>query len=345
MNITWQSPSNIALIKYWGKHGIQLPNNPSLSLTLSEAFTTTTLQLQKKRSKKNIELEFYFEGKKNEAFAGKIELFLGTVQNELPFIADYRLKIQSENSFPHSAGIASSASAMSALALCLLSAHAMQAKEKFSYDAFLQKASYIARIGSGSAARSIYPEFSEWGNAKNIRGSSDAYAIQYPVKWHTDFNELQDSILIVSAEEKTVSSRAGHAMMIGHPMEKQRYQNAGKRLRDILQALQKGDWELFCTTVEAEALELHALMMTSSPSFILMQPNTLAIINKIRTFRQETKIPVCFTLDAGPNVHMLYPYFEKKNVRQFIQTELLQFCTKKKVIYDMMGSGPRQMVD
>lgn len=339
--ITWTSPSNIALIKYWGKHGTQLPNNASLSLALNQATTTTSLELKRKKKKEGVSVEFNFEGKKNEAFAAKIITYLESLTKDFPFIAENTLVINSENSFPHSAGIASSASSMSALALCLLSQHMIVDNKEYKPEEFYQKASHYARLGSGSAARSVYPDFAVWGKSTHVKTGNDKYAIHYPEKFSSDFNDLQDSILIVNEKEKAVSSRAGHALMVKHPMAAQRYINAEARLKDVLTALTKGDWELFCNTVELEALELHALMMTSNPSFILMKPGTLEIIERVRRFRAETKIPVCFTLDAGPNVHILYPYFEKKKVRSFIQEELLQFCTKKKVIYDSMGNGPQ----
>lgn len=343
--ITWQSPSNIALIKYWGKHGNQLPNNASLSLTLSQATTTTSLSLKKKRKKSTIEIDFTFEGEKNEKFAEKIITYLDGIKADFPLITENKLIINSENSFPHSAGIASSASSMSALALCLLSQSMIADKKEYKPEEFYQKASHYARIGSGSASRSVYPDFSVWGKSTHIKNANDKFAIQYPDKFNSDFNDLQDSILIVNEKEKSVSSRAGHALMQNHPMAAQRYKNAEARMKSLLSALAKGDWELFCNTVETEALELHALMMTSNPSFILMKPGTLEIIERIRRFRDETKIPVCFTLDAGPNVHVIYPYFEKKKVRNFIQEELLEFCTKKKVIYDSMGNGPQLRID
>lgn len=345
MQATWKSPSNIALIKYWGKHGEQLPNNPSLSMTLSEAHTITSLDLKKKRSKKNLELDFLFAGEKNEKFADKLTAFLETLIPQMPWLAEHRLVLRSNNSFPHSAGIASSASAMSALALCVMSIQRMRTQQPENDAAFLQQSSVIARLGSGSAARSVYPGFSVWGKTTAVKRSSDAFAIPFPIDFHPDFNELQDSILIVSAQEKSVSSRAGHALMNNHPMASQRYKNAHARLKELLKALKHADWPLFCKIVETEALELHALMMTSDPSFILMHPNTLAIIERIRFFRNTTQIPVCFTLDAGPNVHVLYPYFAKKEVRNFIQSELLPFCAKKKVIYDRMGDGPAMLID
>lgn len=347
--ITWKSPSNIALIKYWGKHGNQLPNNASLSFSLSEAYTITTIELLKKKSKKDIEFEFLFHGEKLEHFQNKIQTYLESLKKEISIISNYKLVISSQNSFPHSAGIASSASSMSALALCLCSLqnqHEKNEKKRSpTSEEYNRYVSSIARLGSGSAARSMYGHFSVWGKNECVKNARDEYAISFPEIFHSDFDDLQDTILIISNEVKHVSSRAGHALMNHHPMEKQRYLNANKRLADILLALKKGDWNLFCETTEAEALELHALMMTSSPSFILMKPNTLEVIERIRTFRRHTKIPVCFTLDAGPNVHIIYPYNEKKNVRNFIQSELLKYCVKKMVIYDSMGKGPSQIID
>lgn len=344
MEITWRSPSNIALIKYWGKHGNQLPNNASLSLTLHEAYTETSIALKSKRKKSTPDIDFYFEGKKNAVFAGKIIRYLDSIKDELSFIQDHKLVIRSENSFPHSAGIASSASSMSALALCLMSIQSGFSNKQSDYDTFLKNASYYARLGSGSAARSIFPEFSVWGETKWVKNSSDQHAIPFPKEYHPNFNDLQDSILIVSDQEKAVSSRAGHDLMKKHPSAGLRYKNAEQRLSELIRSMRSGDLNLFVKIIEAEALELHALMMTSDPSFILLAPATLEIINRIRQFRLDTKIPVCFTLDAGPNVHIIYPYFEKKSVRNFIQSELLKFCRNKKVIYDGMGTGPSQII-
>lgn len=339
MTVTWKSPSNIALIKYWGKYGNQLPRNASLSMTLQEAYTETTVSTEKKRSKKT-SCNLLFEGKANDAFEAKIQNYLQSVEKDFPILAQYHLHIETSNSFPHSAGIASSASAMSALALCLCSLDIMHGGKL--PENFFRKASNFARLGSGSAARSVFPELSVWGKTALVPGSSQNFGIQYPTSYHTNFTDIQDTILLVSREEKSVSSRAGHALMETHPMAKQRYKNAQLRLELLLNILQTGEWMAFADIVEAEALELHALMMTSNPSYILMQPNTLSIIQRIRLFREKNQVPVCFTLDAGPNVHVLYPYYEKKKVRNFIQKELLPFCTDQATIYDHMGRGPQQ---
>ncbi|HCK21525.1 MAG TPA: diphosphomevalonate decarboxylase [Bacteroidetes bacterium] len=339
MEVTWKSPSNIALIKYWGKYGTQLPRNPSLSLTLEEAFTRTTVAIEKKRSRKP-SCTLLLDGQPQPAFEAKVLTYLQTIAGEMPLIKSHHLSIQTHNSFPHSSGIASSASAMSALAMCLCSLHLMNGGK--APENVYSWASHLARLGSGSAARSIFPGMSLWGKATGILESSNKYAIGYPTNYHMNFNDIQDTILLVSKKEKAVSSRAGHALMQNHPMARQRFKNAKVRLDQLLVVLEKGDWNAFIELVEAEALELHALMMTSHPSYLLMRPETLAIIEKIRAFREKTQLPVCFTLDAGPNVHVLYPYYEKRKVRNFIQKELLPYCEDQVPIYDHMGRGPIQ---
>ena len=117
-SLSWQSPSNIALVKYWGKHGTQLPNNPSISFTLSESRTETTIHYSSRINNKAI--SFYFDGNENLAFGQKIEKFLATIKPFFPFLEQLHLKIESRNTFPHSSGIASSASAMSALVMGML---------------------------------------------------------------------------------------------------------------------------------------------------------------------------------------------------------------------------------
>jgi diphosphomevalonate decarboxylase len=178
------------------------------SLTLSDASTTTSISLKKKRSKKPIDLDFSFEGKKNPAFSAKILTYLTGIQKEFNFLSEQRIIVDSENSFPHSAGIASSASSMSAMALCLMSLKATTEKKMYNYDTFLQQASGFARLGSGSASRSIYPEFSVWGKTTTVPGSSDKYAIPFPINYHNDFSDMEDSILIVNESEKSVSSQS-----------------------------------------------------------------------------------------------------------------------------------------
>ena len=131
--------------------------------------------------------------------------------------------------------------------------------------------------------------------------------------------------------------------MHNHPYSEKRFEQAHENLAKMKTILSSGDLEEFIKIVECEALTLHAMMMTSMPYFILMKPNTLEIINKLWNFRNEMQIPVCFTLDAGANVHVLYPENVKEKVLQFIQDELVVFCQKGHYICDEIGNGAKQL--
>ncbi|MGB0840540.1 MAG: diphosphomevalonate/mevalonate 3,5-bisphosphate decarboxylase family protein [Chitinophagales bacterium] len=345
----WQSPSNIALVKYWGKFGRQYPRNTSISFTLNNCHTQTHLSYQRKdnyASAKDISLNFTFEGQSKPLFAEKITHFFDSITDIYPFLRQYHFTLSSRNSFPHSSGIASSASSMSALAMCLITMEQQLFGAAETGAATLQKASFLARLGSGSASRSVYPKAALWGLHSGIKGSANDFALGYEHRLHDVFKTYQDSILVVSKKEKSVSSRAGHALMEGNPYAASRYEQAQKNITRLNRILQMGDLADFIPIVESEALTLHALMMCSTPSFILMHPNTLQVINKLQAFRQETKVPVCFTLDAGPNVHVLYPRNVKANVEAFIQSELLPFCEDGNYwIKDEVGNGATRIRD
>ena len=338
--VGWRSPSNIALVKYWGKKGKQLPQNPSISFTLSECCTETFIQYEKADG---FGFKFFFEGQENPAFGAKIEKFLHDNQVYFPFINQLHLTVESRNTFPHSSGIASSASSMSAFVMCLLEIESLLVGPSTG-SGTLTKASYFSRLASGSAARSVFPSMALWGKTESYEGSSDEYAVSLENDIHPVFNTYHDSILIVSGETKSVSSRAGHALMEGNPYAPARYAQANENIKNLLPALKSGDLDTFIIITESEALQLHALMMCSSPSFILMKPNTLGIINKIRAFRNETQIPLCFTLDAGPNVHLLYPESEAEKVKHFINDRLTAYCVDNKWIADRVGDGPKKLL-
>jgi diphosphomevalonate decarboxylase len=163
-----------------------------------------------------------------------------------------------------------------------------------------------------------------------------------PFEVHPVFREMRDAILVVSSKEKEVSSRAGHALMEGHPYARQRYEMAMTHILQLSDSLKSGDFDEFIRITESEALNLHALMMTSHQSYLLLEPNTINIVNIIRKFRKETSIPVCFTLDAGPNVHMLYPAANESVIRNWIDEELVKFCENGKWIDDRIGEGPEK---
>ena len=329
--IVKRSPSNIAIVKYWGKHGNQLPNNPSISFTLNNCYTETKVTYSKIENPNILEMDFYFEGKENQAFKSKIEKYLNENKEYFTFLDGLHLNIESHNSFPHSSGIASSASSMSALILCLL---AIKYKDE---EINLQEASFLSRLASGSAARSVYPKMTLWGKTPSLPESSDEYAIPIDNIIHPVFKSYHDSILIVSSKEKSVSSRAGHSLMNNHPMAETRYATARKNTEDLLTILKQGDLEGFIKIAESEANQLHDLMATSTPSYTLKEPNTINIIDKILEFRKETCLPICYTLDAGPNVHLLYPDSCSDKVHIFIDEVLKNYCFNNKWIDDNNG--------
>ncbi len=340
--IIWESPSNIALIKYWGKMGLQLPCNPSLSMSLKHSVSRFELSYSaKKEGEKN--LIYLFEGKENKAFEEKLNRFIAAVSNDLPCLNKYQLKISSSNTFPHSAGIASSASAMSALALCLCSMQESIDEMEMPREFFLQKASRVARIGSGSASRSMFAEYAIWGELEGDAESSNYFAIPFKGAIHPLFQNLQDTILMIDSSAKKVSSTEGHALMKDHPYADARFQQARLNMIELMAVLEDGDFDKFSGIVENEALSLHGLMMSSNPSYTLLKPNTLIAIERIKNFREKTQLPITFTLDAGPNIHLLYPKENENAVQNFIKQELIDLLEDGKFIQDGMGNGPERI--
>lgn len=340
---TWQTPSNIALVKYWGKSNPQIPKNASISFTLNNCHTITTIAFERKLTKdKRVIFDLFFEGKEKEEFKPKIAEFFKRIQTYCPYIFDYKMTINSENSFPHSSGIASSASGLSAIARCLLSLE-NEIIFGLSEEYINKKASFLARLGSGSASRSIEGPLVVWGKHPEIEGSSDLFGVQFPYQVHPIFENYQDAILLVDKGEKQVSSTVGHNLMHNHPYAESRFIQANENLGKMSKILQEGNLKEFVNLVESEALTLHAIMLTSNPYFILMKPNTLEIINKIWEYRKEQNSNICFTLDAGANVHVLYPFNEKESVNQFIENELSKFCQKNHYICDAVGFGAKMI--
>lgn len=336
----WRCPSNIALVKYWGKRDYQKPMNTSLSFVLQNAFTETTVELFKEGDKK---VEFYFEGVAS-GFSERIEKYLYQITGRMSWINKYNFRIHSRNSFPHSAGIASSASSFGALALCLTEIDfAITGKEPDNPDLW-RKASDLARMGSGSACRSVFPGFALWGKEQLFEACSDDYSIPLYEGIHPMFYGLRDAILIVDSGIKVVSSSVGHEMMNEHIYQRSRIAQAHQNLNELYLALLTGNKEKFIEVVENEALSLHAMMMTSTPSFLLLKPNSLELISRIRRFREKAQIPVCFTIDAGPNIHLLYFKKDELDVKAFIERDLLAFCENGKWIDDRIGKGPERII-
>lgn len=342
--VSWRAPSNIALVKYWGKKGRQIPANPSLSFTLETSATTTSLSyrpLEKKIEEYSYDL--FFDDQSNEVFRPKIDDFFARIEPYLPFVRDLHFTIDTSNSFPHSSGIASSASAFAALALCLLDIE-KKMNENIDEEFFIKKASFLARLGSGSASRSIQGPLVQWGYQNGIERSNELFAIPYPYEIHPVFRTYQDAILLVDRGKKSVSSSVGHGLMHDHVFAAKRFEQAHSNLEKLKDVLKDGNLDGFIEIVESEALSLHAMMMTSIPYFLLMKPNTVAIIQKVWDYRSQTGLHLGFTLDAGANVHLLFPEEEQVAVYQFIKDELLSYCDQGEFLKDRVGQGSKKLL-
>lgn len=335
----WQAPSNIALVKYWGKRAGQIPANPSLSFTLDTSATRTELSFRPAASSASTPgFRVLLDGEPAPHFGEKIREFFERILPYQPFLTRYEFEIRTGNTFPHSSGIASSASGMAALALCLMDLE-QTAFPEMGEEAFYRKASFLARLGSGSACRSVHGALVHWGRHSAVPGSSDLYGIPYPLEVAPVFASFEDTILLVDRGQKRVSSSAGHGLMQSHPFAAARFDQARSHMDALGPILRDGDLPAFVALVESEALTLHAMMMASNPYYILMKPGTLQILERIWEFRRSSGEPVCFTLDAGANVHLLYPAASAPRVLAFVQDELLTFCQEGQHIRDRVGDG------
>ena len=327
-------PSNIALIKYWGKYENQIPANPSISYTLSQCRTITEMEYAEGE---NFSVKLFLSGKEEPKFAEKTAKYLAGIEKYLPWVLRGCFVIKTENTFPHSSGIASSASGFGALAKCLMALDKAISGEK-SPEETLQKASLLARLGSGSACRSLYNGLVVWGATPVVSDSADEYAVPYPEsKIHPIFRDFNDWVMLIHEGQKSVSSTVGHGLMNGNPYAQVRFAEAAKNFFTLQEILKNGDMEGFIKLVEHEALTLHAMMMISDPAFILMQTGTLETIHKVWDFRRETGLPLFFTLDAGANVHLLFPNDgQQERIKAFIETELLAYTQSGGVVKDFI---------
>lgn len=373
-HVGWESPANIALVKYWGKHPNQIPMNASVSFVLKQSVVRMSLDYASNETDAGRLTHFTLNGKPNAGFQNRIGAFIKTLVPYFPFLVGMDLSIASESTFPHSAGIASSAAAFSALALNLCSIEKQltgaintdclgisrdsdwvnvfnrgkDAGNEFSGDredaGFILKASFIARLGSGSACRSLQDGFVAWGNSAALPGSDDRYAIRVENQYVSPvFNSLRDAVLIIDDTVKKVSSSAGHALMHHHAYRQGRIEQAGNNMQLLLTSLQSGDEASFFNVIENEALSLHSLMMSSNPGYILMKPASILALEKIIEFRSQSGIRLGFTMDAGPNIHLIYFERDSELVKEFIRNTLSRFCVGNRWIDDAMGGGPVQL--
>ena len=281
------SCANIAFIKYWGNRddALRLPLTGSLSMNLAGLRTRTAVTFDPALG--DDEVVIGGKAQTGEARRRVVE-HLDRVRKRGSIST--RVRMESENNFPSGTGIASSASAFAALTAAACAAAGLQLSER--------ELSILARLGSGSASRSIPAGFVEWQAGTN-NDDSFAFSIAPPDHW-----TLTDCIAIVSDEHKAVGSTGGHAIAHTSPLQAARIKDTPRSLDLCREALLARDFPRFAEIVEEDSTMMHAIMMTSRPPLYYWQPPTLAIMEAVREWR-ASGLPVCFTIDAGPNVHVI----------------------------------------
>ncbi len=314
---------NIAFIKYWGNQNdeLRLAANSSLSMNLDGLYTRTSVRFDPGLSGDEFHLN---EQSVWGRGLDRVSLFLNYVR-ALAGIA-LPARVTSSNNFPTGAGIASSAAAFAALALAASTAAGLQLDER--------SLSRLARLGSGSACRSIPAGYVEW-HAGTSDGDSYATSIAPAEHW-----DLVDCIAILSSGHKSVGSTEGHAAAPTSPLQAARLADASRRLEIARRAVLERDFPSFAEIVEHDSTMMHAVMMTSQPPLFYWEPLSLGIMKAVPLWRRDG-LPCCYTLDAGPNVHVLCPAPAVGDVVARLQTMLGQ---RARVLTARPG-GPAHLVE
>ncbi len=277
---------NIAFIKYWGNvdDQLRLPANPSLSMNLGSLHTVTTVTFTASLSGDEL-----FINRQPVSGVGleRVTTFLDLIRA----LAGQQLaaRVESESNFPVGSGIASSAAAFAALSVAGAAAAGLDLDEV--------TLSRLARCGSGSASRSVPGGYCEWYTGDDK--TSVAASIAPPEHW-----DLRDVVVIVSQEHKEVGSTGGHRLAWTSSLQAVRVAGAADRLADCRAALLARDLPVMGPILEEDAILMHAVMMTSHPPLYYWNAATMALIQATQRWRAEG-LPVYFTIDAGPNVHLI----------------------------------------
>ena len=313
---------NIAMIKYWGNRDqdLRLPVSGSISMNLDGLFTRTTISFSASCKADSLRINNRpVRGPGLERVSGILDLIRDLAK------IDLRAEVSSENNFPSGAGIASSASAFAALALAGSRATGVILTER--------ELSRMARRGSGSACRSIPGGFVEWypGNSDE---TSYAKSIAPPEHW-----DLADCVAIVSAGHKKTGSTEGHALAPTSPLQTARVADAPRRLDICRRAILERDFTSFAEIVELDSDMMHAVMMTSNPALFYWQPVSLSVMEAVREWRRNG-LDVCYTVDAGPNIHVIC----KREQAKVVERRVREIPGVQNVLVATVG-GPARLAE
>jgi len=318
MKVTAIAPSNIAFIKYWGKKDekLRLPANSSISVNLSNIYTTTTVEFSSQYKNDDIIINSARKDKEIKRVMAHIDRIRKMAKSNL------QVKVISRNNFPTASGLASSASGMAALTVAASKALGLNLSEK--------QLTILARLGSGSSSRSIPDGWVEWIEGKD---SESSYAYSLFPKNYWDLSILG---VLVESGEKKVSTTDGHKLANTSPFFQTRLKNIDQKISSIKRLIEEKNFKEFGQLVEAEALEMHAIMLTSTPSLIYWSPATIEVMKLTQELRTEG-LPVYFTIDAGPHLLLVC---ETVNAEKVVD-ELKKSHAVKKIIINKPAFGTR----
>lgn len=312
MKATATAPSNIAFIKYWGKKNedLKIPENGSISMNLSNLLTTTTVEFSPGFKEDLVIINDQNDSKQSSRVIEQLNFIRKKTKILL------KAKVVSKNNFPDGTGLSSSASGFAALTLAATKAAGLNLTEK--------ELSILTRQGSGSACRSIPDGFVEWIG----EGARSIYPSNY---W-----KIVDVVAIISTEKKDVSSTDGQKLAQTSPFFKTRLNNINEKINLFKRSLETKNLTEFGQIIENEALELHAIMLTSTPSLIYWQPETVMLMKLVKKWRDEG-LEVYFTINTGQDVHLIV---EEKNIKK-LEEKLKKIQEVKKIIINHPSVGAR----
>jgi len=310
MKATAVAPSNIAFIKYWGRKNeeLKLPANGSISMNLSNLLTTTTVEFSPDFKEDSVTIN----NKNNPKESERVIKFLELIRKRANIFQ--KAKVVSNNNFPDGTGLSSSASGFAALTLSTTKAAGLNLNEK--------ELSILARQGSGSACRSIPDGFVEWVD-------EESKSIYSPDYW-----DIIDVVAIISIEKKDIPSTDGQKLVSTSPFFQTRLNNINEKIIRLKKALETKNFTEFGKIIENEALELHAIMLTSTPSLIYWQPETVMLMKLVKKWRSEG-LEVYFTFNTGQDIHLIV---EEKNKEKLVE-KLKNISEIKKIIINRPAVG------
>jgi len=321
---TVRAPSNIAFVKYWGARDLErvVPANPSISMTLDACFSRSTVEHLAAGGEHEIRWRTRFGALEDAPPA-----FAERVRGHLDLLREWagcggRFRVATENSFPAAAGIASSASGFAALTLAVLAALGRDAGDA-------ERSDLARRSGSGSAARSVLGGYVEWPRGE---GDGERHAFQLAPAAHWD---LRNVVALVASGPKTTSSLDGHRRAPTSPYFAGRLERLPARLAAVREAIARRDFDRLGAVIEAEAVDLHCVAMTSQPPIFYWQPGTLAVLEEVRAMRREG-VAAYSTMDAGANVHVIC----LPQSQEAVAARLEALDAVASTIRDGVGEGP-----